>query len=1086
MKGPVWAAAAMIAGVLSPSQASAATYDPDLTWRTIVTEHFRINFHQSEEQLAEEFSHMVEDVYDTMTEELKWRPRMRTEVVLIDRTDRANGFASAVPYNAITIFVTAPQEDSTLSLYEDWSKAIFTHELTHVIHLETNHGIVAAARAVVGRIASTNDVSPWWVVEGFATFQETRHTSGGRGRSPFVDMIKRASVLEDDFPPLGNLDGLQPDPPGGNLRYLFGQDFIQYVADHAGADSWTKFIHHYGSSIPYILPSKKSFGKLLVPYYFEWKDHLYAEYGAQAEAVRAEGLREGRLISQGVNQCSAPSFAPDDSRLVWNCYDLKTGSSIWTANADGTDAKVLKQDFGAKTFTWRGDGTAFVYAATHVVNRFNTWSDIFMFDVRSKSARSLTRGKRARDPDFSPDGTRLVMVTNKAQDTQLAILKVDQTLETITDAKDHTQFATPRWSPDGTKLAVAVWQFGRRDLWIYSDTGEPLRRLTHDAANDRDPSWSKDGKWLFFSSDRSGIPNVYAIDTQTERLWQVTNVLTGASRPSVNPEGTLLAYEQYSHDGFDVRLMELDPARWIDRGMLPRPVAGGAPLTEFVPLSASVSADPDVMAAWSGEPLHPALPGVPSTLDGHAWQQDSDSIDTFNQERVDDAFGEEEDYPFTIEPVRYNPWPALLPRYILPSFQTLPVLGATLPGPFAFMAKLPPGLNIGGLQAALSSGSSDPLRHYGWSGWASYRTDANAFGGGASFTLNRWIPIYSFSANTFVTPRFYSVVDPEATATAQAEADAAAQAEALAAGEDATGVTAAAVDPIHLGTGLFFERRVTASAAMSYPFTARSTVFANYSFQWRQRLQALHEDADPDTVPLQGTLGTLSAGYRYSWSQPTAHAISREDARTVSLVGALTHPYLGSFALNEDGTRDGVWQLNITAELREYIVNPLAPNHVFALRGAVGASLGPTRFLGNYSLGGTNGESAFYSTTPGYRMIRGYSFGADQGDTFWLAGVEYRLPLFRVDRGLGTLPAFLRVLSGAVYVDAGNAFTTVDSFVDVFDDTLVGVGGEIRASTVLWWGGSVTARLGYGTGLTQNGIAWNNPAAWYFNLGGSF
>ena len=54
-------------------EGAAATYDPDLTWRTIVTEHFRIHFHQSEEQLAEEFSHMVEDVYDTMTAEMRWQ-----------------------------------------------------------------------------------------------------------------------------------------------------------------------------------------------------------------------------------------------------------------------------------------------------------------------------------------------------------------------------------------------------------------------------------------------------------------------------------------------------------------------------------------------------------------------------------------------------------------------------------------------------------------------------------------------------------------------------------------------------------------------------------------------------------------------------------------------------------------------------------------------------------------------------------------------------------------------------------------------------------------------------------------------------
>ncbi|MBT3218648.1 MAG: hypothetical protein HN348_06115, partial [Proteobacteria bacterium] len=336
-----WRCWVIVATLVLARTGLAANYDPDLTWRTIRTDHFNITFHQGEEQLAEEFSQKIEEIYATMLAEIGWEPRRRTELVLVDRTDSANGYASVVPYNAIVIFVTAPQEDSTLSLYEDWSHAIATHEFTHILHMDTNHGIVRVARAVVGRIASTNDISPWWLVEGFATFQETRHTTGGRGRSPFVDMIKRTAVVEDDFPPLGNMDGLQADPPAGNLRYLFGQDFIQYVADHQGEQVWTKWVHTYGSSIPYILPSKKVFKKRLVPLYFDWKDHLHLKYGAQAEAVKAVGQREGRLISDGIASCSAPRFAPDRQKLVWSCYDSKTGSALWMSDGEGNEPERL-------------------------------------------------------------------------------------------------------------------------------------------------------------------------------------------------------------------------------------------------------------------------------------------------------------------------------------------------------------------------------------------------------------------------------------------------------------------------------------------------------------------------------------------------------------------------------------------------------------------------------------------------------------------------------------------------------------------------------------------------------------------------
>jgi hypothetical protein len=274
---------------------------------------------------------------------------------------------------------------------------------------------------------------------------------------------------------------------------------------------------------------------------------------------------------------------------------------------------------------------------------------------------------------------------------------------------------------------------------------------------------------------------------------------------------------------------------------------------------------------------------------------------------------------------------------------------------------------------------------------------------------------------------------------------------------------------------------------MSYPFTARSTIFANYNFSERKALTGIDADAYEDSIPLRGTLGRLSAGYRYSWGQPTTTAISPEDARTFSLVGSVLAPWLGSFALDDDGGREGITQVQLSAELREYIVNPLAPNHVFALRAAAGIAFGGNnRFVGNYQLGGNIGDGAFYVRPAEYRMIRGYPFGAARGDTYWLVGGEYRFPLWRMDRGFGTLPAFLRVLHGAVYVDAGNAFNDVSSFVDVFDDTLVGVGAELRLSTVMWWSGQIDLRLGYGVGLTGPGIGPSDPRSVYFQLGGAF
>jgi len=1072
--------------------AQAASFDPQMTWRTIQTEHFNITFHQGIETVADEFATEVEGVYETMTEELKWTPRRRTEVVLVDRSDVANGYASVVPYNSIVIYVTAPQEDSTLSLYEDWSTAILTHELTHILHMDTNHGIVRLARAVIGRVATTNDVSPLWMVEGLATFEETRHTDGGRGRTPMVDMIKRTAVIEHAFPPLGNMDGLQPKPPAGNLRYLFGQDFMQHIADHQGDQVWTKWTHTYGSWVPFWLPSKRVFGQSLVKSYFEWRDALEVRYAEQLAPVEALGVTRTRLLSDTRASCGAPAFSPDGDWLVWSCYDLRTGSAIWRSDGQGYAPEKLVQDHGAKNFTWRSDSKAFVYAASHTINRFNVWSDIYLYDVASKRSTPLTNGARARDPDFSPDGSRLITVTNKAELNQLELSTVDRRREVLTDATDHTQFSTPRHSPDGRSLALSKWENGRRDIWIHDADGTPRRRLTLDVAVDRDPTWSADGRWLYFSSDRTGIPNIFAIDVQTEHLWQVTNITTGATKPHVSPRGDLLAFQLYSNDGWEVHAMDLDSSAFIDHGALPHPIRYDTPLSELsTPVKPPIRPDDQAKS-----PLEPArkrfrlanrrpydpvqtatcqrwksfdllTPGVPAPVGFRSdcmLQSPTERTDNFDWTDAEDAFGEEEEIDWHTPPRRYNPLPTLLPRFVLPFIQSTPYPQSDrfdfIPLPF-------------GLQGTLASSGSDTLRHFAWSASASYRTDVDALSGGAAFTINRWLPIYSVGATTSVSPTARIIAtDPEQV------------------GEDG--------EPLLFATDqIYWERRKRLFASMSYPYSPRTTIFARYSLTWRNELFALPEDTYLPLVPIRGRVGQISAGWRYSWSQPTAYAISLEDARIFNFIGSVTHPLLGTSVRGDGvtGSPDERVKLSVaqvTAELRDYVVNPLVPNHVLATKIGGGYTVGANQFLGNYQLGGSIGDSAFVSTPDESRMLRGYDFATDIGDRYWLASAEYRFPIWQVQRGVGTVPVYFRNISAAVFMDAGNAFTDVEDWRGAFDGTLVGTGAEITTRWAVGWGGFITGRLGYGVGLTPVPLTpeaqhrATDPNAFYFQLGGSF
>ena len=1046
----------------SASSAVAATFDPDLQWRTLQTDHFSIHFHQGEEAFADHFASTIEDVYAQMTDELLWTPRERTQIVLIDRTDDANGYARSVPYNAIVIYVTAPREDSSLGLYEDWPTSIAAHELTHVLHMDANHGIVRLARSVIGRIASTNALSPMWIIEGLATFEETRHTAGGRGRAAIPDMIKRTAIIEDDFPRLGNLDGIQPFPPAGNLRYLFGQDFIQYVADTRGRYAWTEWVHTYGSSLPYLLPAKKVFGDSFQTLYREWQGALEVRYHAQRERIEASGVREGRVVSDTTDSCVAPAFSPDGRWLVWSCYDLKRGSSIWLANGKGEEPTEILIDRGASRFTWRGDSQAFAYAGNHLVNRFNVFSDVYLYELGAKGPIALTQGARARDPDFSPDGGRLWVVTNRVGQTALEELTVDRRRTRLTPEGEDVQYSTPRHSPDGRTVAVSLWENGRRDLWLLDPAAERRRRLTADTHIEADPVWSADGRLLFFTSDRSGVPNIYAIEVEDETLWQVTQVVTGATKPSVSPDGQRLAYQHYSANGWDVRVMPLVAEDWIERGPLPLPARHR---TSMAALSQPVDVPPlatgDSPSSFVPESARRGWRRQNPTFQLDP-QSPEETLDSFEDAEGIDVFGDAQAHSFVHEPKPYNPLPTLAPRFVAPFVQTTP-----------FQARNALGVCLSegqclGLQANLAAGSADVLSRYAWNAFVNYRSDADAWGGGANLTVNRWLPVYSFGVSTrAISTGRYAVL---------AE------------------LTDGSLEPAYTDTR-YWERRSSSYAQVSFPYRLRSSVFARYTYTDRQAIHALPQDAYTPLLPLRGRTGALSAGYRYAWSQPTALSISREDGRIASVVANFLHPALGTSIELADGSSEPLTQLQLTTELREYVVAPWADNHVLAGQASAGVALGGTSFLGNYQLGGAFGDSAFYVTPDEFRMLRGYPFGYDLGDMYWLTGMEYRFPLWHIHRGFGTLPAYLRSLSGNVFVDAGNAFASPASqdgslslgslWEQASQDTLVGVGGELLLGSVVAYRSGLTFRLGCGFPMTQRDVSVP-PASVYLQLGGSF
>lgn len=581
--------------VAAPRDLRAAS-DPDLAWYTIETPHFRVTYHTGCGRAAARIADTSEGIHETMVKVLGWRPADKTEIMVSDLSESANGAASALPYNAIRLIVTAPDDLSPLSDVDDWYLALQAHEYAHVLHIDHIRGVPALVNAIIGKTLATNQVQPRWIIEGIGVHHESARTSAGRLRSSIWDMYMRTDFLEDNVAELDEMSSSVRRWPQGNLFYLYGSYFIRWLVDRYGEEVIRRISKDYGTQLVpwgFNRSVRRATGSTYEELYDLFKADTKRRYDAVAASVRAKGLREGRRLTHNGQIARAPRWIPqnsfpgaagqllyfrDDNRTRPGFYVLPLerdarGRVVGAVDKKGRDpvVRTAAESYG----TFAPDGS-FVFYSPEIHKGILSFNDLSLVPPGKTSAFGpdggrvrLTRAARAAEPAVSPDGRRVVYVQNRGgtRTLRIANLRPDGLAEDreLVAAAPFEQAFTPRWSPSGEQVAYSVWKTGGlRDIRVVDvATGRYVEIFT-DRAVDGGPSFSADGRYLYFHSDRTGITNVYATELASGRTFQVTNVLSGAYYPEPSPDGRTLAYIGYSKTGFDVFAMALDPSAWTE------------------------------------------------------------------------------------------------------------------------------------------------------------------------------------------------------------------------------------------------------------------------------------------------------------------------------------------------------------------------------------------------------------------------------------------------------------------------------------------------------------------------------------------
>ncbi|MFA4873940.1 MAG: hypothetical protein WC956_06690 [bacterium] len=996
--------ACAVALLSGSSTAQAAVFDPGAGWMTITTPHFRIHHPERISDVAQRAAGILEEIHPKITEKWDWQPWGRSEVVLTDSTDEANGMTSVLPYNWMLIFVSPPDPDSSLGNFDDWLRTLLIHEYTHLVQIDAIGGGMHLPRFILGKTASPSGMNPVWMREGIAQYDETYYTTGGRGRGSYSEMVVRASVLDDAFPSIDVADGLGWRWPGYKTAYIYGIEFVEWLISTYGEERFMKLDRRIRSSLLVGMlnhDARNVYGMTFYELWNEWLQTLEKKYAQVRASVESQGETSPSeiVVPTGRDgQYAVPALSPDRSKLVYTAASPHGKAEVRLLDMASGETQMLKKGQEPVQYSWSPDGTKIAYSVLGKYKHFYNYYDLWIYDFTKEKKRfkKLTTGERARDPEFDRSGTSILFVGGEKGTDQLKRINVEskEIAVLMQTVLPNTQFANPRLSPDGRFIAVSVWRSG--DGWRiyrYAADGSGGTRLTEGKGLviESRPVWTGDGGHVLYASDEGGISNLYRVGWNGGRSTRLTNVLTGVFQPQIG-EGSSVYAQYYTSKGFVIARFDLPQLYSAPEGALPKSKAKGKGKAARGEGEGAAPQTGGIAIGHGGTASSGAV-GAPGSAAG--------SVGTAGETGA--AGGAAEAPPYKDEKYVAFGKSLFLPRFIVP---------------YAMYGD-------GYVFASALTGGTDPLRWHNWVAAATYRSDANMFGYTFFYAYNRFKPVFGATASLFAVDYGNIAFDTDG---------------------DVTTTNDQVI--VH-----YFEKRHRISPYMAIPF--KNNLFSlSYFYEDHQSLTKL-TPAENAALNL-GKFAGFMLEYRYGDAEKFPASISRENGRNIRLTGSITNKHLGSGDRNEQVIFSGDW--------REYV--KLWHNHVLALRSAGGMTWGDRLVQGTFAVGGALGEGQFASGGSfNYFPLRGLPLSAISCTRAMLISSEYRFPIYSLQRGLGTLPLYLKEVSGAVFADYGDGWTAAtrskSSIKTFFDDFLLGVGAELRGDFVLGHGLPIHGRVGY-------------------------
>jgi len=224
-----------------------------------------------------------------------------------------------------------------------------------------------------------------------------------------------------------------------------------------------------------------------------------------------------------------PKLSPDGRKLMFSSYKSE-GPVLYIKDLNTGVVRIISERKGLNVAgSWSPDGKRIAVTLSLKGN-----PDVYIMDTNGNIIKRVTRYWGIdSDPCFSPDGKKIAFVSNRSGSPQIYIHDLE------TGKEERLTFegkynSDPSWS-SRNKIAYSCMLDNNFDICVINPDGTEMRRLTQGPGNNEAPCWSPDGRYIVFSSNRTGRYQLYIMTANGENQVRITPLNADYTSPSWSP-----------------------------------------------------------------------------------------------------------------------------------------------------------------------------------------------------------------------------------------------------------------------------------------------------------------------------------------------------------------------------------------------------------------------------------------------------------------------------------------------------------------------------------------------------------------------